>query len=200
LLRPQVFLLAAAYFCFVAGQMGLLFWLPSAMAAFKGLSGLVTGILVTLPYIVAAIGLLVIGRLSDRARERRLHAACAMAFGGVCLLLSVAVISHSIALAFLFVSLSGVGLYGPMGPFWAIPTETLPARIVGSVMGLVNALGNLGAYFAPLIIGYLNKRTGNFYLGFIFLGLIMLAAGALTLGLRTASDSGTHPEKALQDA
>ena len=43
--------------------MGLLFWLPSAMAAFKGLSGLTTGFLFTLPYIVAAIGLLVVGRL-----------------------------------------------------------------------------------------------------------------------------------------
>jgi nitrate/nitrite transporter NarK len=74
-----------------------------------------------------------------------------------------------------------------MGPFWAIPTETLPARIVGSVMGLVNALGNLGAYFAPLTVGYLNKRTGNFYSGFVFLGLIMLLAGTLALGLRTAS-------------
>jgi MFS family permease len=187
LLRPQVFLLAAVYFCFVAGQMGLLFWLPSAMAAFKGLSGLATGFLFTLPYIVASIALIVVGRLSDRAHERRLHAASTMFFGGCCLLLAVVAISHSIGLAFLFVSWSGVGLYGAMGPFWAIPTETLPTRIVGSVMGLVNALGNLGAYFAPLIVGYLNKRTGNFHSGFIFLGLIMLMAGTLALGLKTAA-------------
>jgi sugar phosphate permease len=200
LLRPQVLLLAAIYFCFVAGQMGLLFWLPSAMAAFKGLSGLATGFLFTLPYIVAAISLQVVGRLSDRAHERRLHAAVTMAFGGCCLLLAVAAISYSIALAFLFVSLSGVGLYGAMGPFWAIPTETLPARIVGSVMGLVNALGNLGAYFAPLIVGYLNKRTGNFHSGFIFLGCVMLMAAALALGLKRASDDGGRVGRALQDA
>src|SRR5580704_17063837 len=131
LLKPQVFLLAAVYFCFVSGQMGLLFWLPSAMAAFKGLSGLTTGFLFTLPYLVAAIALVVVGRLSDRAHERRLHAASTMLFGGCCLLLAVVAVSHSIALAFLFVSLSGVGLYGAMGPFWAIPTETLPPRIVG---------------------------------------------------------------------
>jgi MFS family permease len=164
------------------------------------LSGLTTGFLFTLPYIAAAIGLQIVGRLSDRAHERRLHAAFTMVFGGCCLLLAVATISYSIALAFLFVSLSGVGLFGPMGPFWAIPTETLPARIVGSVMGLVNALGNLGAYFAPLIVGYLNKRTGNFHSGFIFLGLIMLAAGALSLGLKTASGDGGGGEKGLQDA
>jgi MFS family permease len=152
--------------------------------------------LFTLPYIAAAIGLQVIGRLSDRAHERRLHAAFTMAFGGCCLLLAVASISHSLVLAFAFVTLSGIGAYGPMGPFWAIPTETLPARIVGSVMGLVNALGNLGAYFAPLIVGYLNKKTGNFHSGFIFLGLITIAGGVLALGLRTASKSG--PREAIE--
>src|ERR1700675_5042401 len=48
LLRPEVFLLAAVYFCFVSGQMGLLFWLPSAMEKFRKLSSLSTGILYTL--------------------------------------------------------------------------------------------------------------------------------------------------------
>jgi sugar phosphate permease len=189
LLQPQVFLLAAVYFCFVSGQMGLLFWLPSAMATFKGMSSLSTGFLFTLPFIAACIGLIVVGRHSDRARERRLHAAAIMAFGGCCILLAVAAIHYSLALAFAFITLSGIGAYGPMGAFWAIPTETLPAKIVGSVMGFVNALGNLGAYFAPLIVGALNKRTGNFFSGFIFLGIITLAAGALCLWLKTSSAS-----------
>jgi sugar phosphate permease len=187
LLKPQVFLLAAVYFCFVSGQMGLLFWLPSAMATFKGMSSLSTGFLFTLPFIAACIALIVVGRHSDRVRERRLHAAAVMAFGGSCILAAVATIHFSLVIAFVFITLSGVGSYGPMGAFWAIPTETLPAKIVGSVMGLVNALGNLGAYFAPLIVGALNKRTGNFYSGFLFLGLITLAAAALCLGLKTSS-------------
>jgi MFS transporter, ACS family, tartrate transporter len=189
LLRPQVFLLAAVYFCFVSGQMGLLFWLPSAMATFKGMSSLSTGFLFTLPFIAACIGLIVVGRHSDRARERRLHAAAVMAFGGFCILFAVAAIHYSLAVAFAFITLSGIGAYGPMGAFWAIPTETLPAKIVGSVMGFVNALGNLGAYFAPLIVGALNKRTGNFFSGFIFLGIITLAAGVLCLWLKTSSAS-----------
>src|ERR1700736_1819098 len=41
-LRPRVFLLAAVYFCFISGQMGLLFWLPSAMEKIKKLSSLST--------------------------------------------------------------------------------------------------------------------------------------------------------------
>ncbi len=186
LLRPQVFLLAAVYFCFVSGQMGLLFWLPSAMEKFRKLSGLSTGLLYTWPFIVGAAALLIVARHSDKMHERRRHAAGAMLLGGCCILLAVATIPHSLLIAFAFIALSGVGAYGPMGAFWAIPTETLPARIVGSVMGFVNAIGNLGAYFAPLIVGYLSKRTGNFLAGFTYLGAITVAAAGLAMLLRTA--------------
>ncbi len=186
LLRPQVFLLAAVYFCFVSGQMGLLFWLPSAMEKFRKLSGFSTGLLYTFPFIAGAVSLLIVAGHSDKVRERRRHAAGAMLFGGCCILLAVATIPYSLLIAFAFIALSGVGAYGPMGAFWAIPTETLPAKIVGSVMGFVNAIGNLGAYFAPLIVGYLNKKTGNFLAGFTYLGLITLVAAALAMLLRTA--------------
>src|SRR6266481_2856914 len=200
LLRPQVFVLAAIYFCFVSGQMGLLFWRPSATENFKKLSSLHTGIVFTFPFIVGAIALLVVARHSDKTRERRKHAATAMALGGLFILLAAAMIHYSPLLAFAFIILSGVGAYGPMAPFWAIPTETLPAKTVGSVMGFVNAIGNLGAYFAPLIVGHLNKTTGNFVLGFAYLGAItvlgaafcfLLKAGAANAaGASTVADAG----------
>ena len=199
LFHPQVFVLAAVYFCFVSGQMGLLFWLPSAMGKFKGLSNLSTGILYTLPFVVGALSLIVVGRLSDRARERRYHAGTAMLLGGCCILFAVLAVPHSLLLAFGLITLSGIGAYGPMGPFWAIPTETLPARVVGSVMGLINALGNLGAYFAPLIVGYLNKRTGNFFSGFTFLGAITLAAAAFALLLQATPARATTQTSAAQE-
>jgi len=184
LMRPQVLVLAAIYFCFVSGQMGLLFWLPSATETFRKLSSLHTGIVYTVPFIVGAVALLAVARHSDRTRERRKHAAAAMSLGGIFILLAVAVIPYSLLLAFVFIALSGIGAYAPMGPFWAIPTETLPAKTVGFVMGFVNAIGNLGAYFAPLIVGYLNKTTGNFVSGFAYLGAITVVGGVLCLLLR----------------
>ena len=189
LLRPRVFLLAAVYFCFVSGQMGLLFWLPSAMEKIRKLSSFSTGILYTLPFMVGAVSLVFISRHSDQVHERPYHAAGAMLIGGCCILLAVATISRSLLLAFAFITLSGVGAYGPMGAFWAIPTETLPSRIVGSVMGFVNAIGNLGAYFAPLIVGYLNKKTGHFLSGFAYLGAITVVGAGLATLLRTTPAS-----------
>ena len=166
--------------------MGLLFWLPSAMGKFRELSSLSTAVLYTMPFIVGATSLLLISRHSDKMHERRLHAAGAMLLGGTSILLAVAAIPHSLLIAFALIALSGVGAYGPMGAFWAIPTETLPPKIVGSVMGFVNAIGNLGAYFAPLIVGYLNKKTGTFLAGFTYLGAITVVAAGLTALVKTA--------------
>ena len=49
LLRPQVLLLIAVYFCFTGGQMGMLFWLPSALERVTKVSNLSAGILNTVP-------------------------------------------------------------------------------------------------------------------------------------------------------
>ena len=46
-------------------------------------------------------------------------------------------------------------------------------------MGLINALGNLGGYFGPVIVGYLDKETGNFLYGFAALGVGFFVAALL---------------------
>ncbi len=186
-LRPQALILVAVYFCFAAGQMGLVFWLPSAMEKITKLSNLSAGIFYTIPFIVGLVSLLVISRHSDKVRERRGHVGISMASGGACLLAAVFFTPRSPLIAFVFIALSGIGAYGPMAPFWAIPTETLPAKVVGSVMGLVNAIGNLGAYVSPLVIGFLDKKTGSFLAGFAFLGIITWIGAGLAFLLRPAS-------------
>lgn len=196
LISPQTFLLIAVYFCFAGGQFGLLFWLPSAMEKLKNLNGLTAGILYVLPFLLGAFCLVFVSRHSDRTQERRFHVAGTMIFGGTCILLSVFTISYSLLLSFVFVVLSGVSAFGPMGCFWAIPTETLPPRLSGSVMGLVNALGNLGGFFAPLIVGYLNKTTGNFLAGFVFLGALTVTGGALAMLLKASPSARLEQARA----
>jgi sugar phosphate permease len=66
LLRLQVGILAATYFCFTSGQMGLLFWLPSAMERVTKLSNLSTGILFTMPFVVGAASLLIVSAAGTR--------------------------------------------------------------------------------------------------------------------------------------
>ena len=184
LLNPQVLAMVAIYFLLNCGNYGSLFWLPSALENAKQMGHILVGVLNAIPYFITGIGMVVISRHSDKTRERRRHVALALAWGSIFLLACVLTSRQAPALSFVFVALVGAGSYGMLGPFWAIPTETLPAAVAGSAMGMVNAFGNLGGYVGPRVVGLLNQRTGNFMLGFGLLSGAYLVGSLLTTFLR----------------
>jgi sugar phosphate permease len=179
LLQPQVLIMVAIYFCFIFGSIGMLFWLPSVLARAGRGSNLLISVLYIVPFVVGAIAMVVNSLHSDKKRERRIHVSVPLIGGGVFLLAAVAASGSSAMIAYLFLCLAGMGLFGPLGPFWAIPSETLPKKTAGSAIGLINAVGSLGGYFGPLAVGYLDKQTGSFQAAFCMLALALLAAGAM---------------------
>jgi MFS family permease len=179
--HPQVLLLVGIYFLENSGNYGYLFWLPSALHHARHLSNLMVGVLFAIPYVITAVGMVLISKHSDRMRERRLHVAGALAWGGVFLLTGILLSSRFPFLSFMTIAMVGAGSYGALGPFWAIPTETLPASVCGPAIGLINALGNLGGFFGPLVVGYIDKQMGNFAYAFAVLGVGYLAGSSLAL-------------------
>jgi MFS family permease len=192
LLRPQLLLMVGFYFLLNCGNYGYLFWLPSAMEKARKLSSVQVGVLFSLPYLLTAVGMIFVSRHSDKRRERRWHVSLAMAWGGAFMLASVLLTRSFPGLSFLAISFVGAGTFGALGPFWAIPTETLPRSLSGSAMGLVNALGNLGGYFGPLAIGYMNQHMGNFVYAFGLLSAAYFASSVLILFLRPLAARSTH--------
>jgi MFS family permease len=113
------------------------------------MSNLLVGVLAAIPYIAAAIGMVLVSRHSDKQRERRGHIAFGLCWGGACMLSCILLTGHFPTLGFVAISLVGAGTYEMLGPFWAIPTESLPRSVSGPAMGLVNALGNLEGVLRP---------------------------------------------------
>jgi sugar phosphate permease len=181
LLRPQVLLMAVVYFLLSSGGMGYLFWLPSVLKSVSSASDLRVAFLFATPYLIIAVGMVLISRHSDRTGERRGHVAVPVALGGVLLLAAVLTSERAALLSFVFICLVGPGIYGVLGPFWAIPGEVFPRAVAGSAMGLINAIGGLGGYFGPLAVGYFYQRTGNFVYAFGVLSMALLACSALAL-------------------
>jgi len=181
LLGPQVLLMCGVYFLLNTGNYGYLFWLPTAMEKARQLSHLLVGWLFAVPYVITGVGMVLNSKHSDRRRERRLHVALPLGIGGLVLLAGVVTARFSVALSFPLIAVIGAGSYGALGPFWAIPTETLPRRVAGPAMGMVNALGNLGGYFGPLLVGSISKHTGSLTLAFSLLAAALIAGGALGL-------------------
>lgn len=181
LLKPVVLMMIGIYLMQTLGNYGFLFWLPTVLGKAKQLSIQVVSLLYAVPYVVAAIGMVLLSRHSDKKHERRGHVAFGLGWSGVCMLGCILLMGRAPAWGFAVISFVGVGSYGMLGPFWAIPTETMPRSISGSAMGLINAVGNLGGYFGPQAVGYVFNRTGDFRYAFGLICLAYFTGSILTL-------------------
>jgi sugar phosphate permease len=190
---PQVLLLALVKLLMLSGQLGYLFWLPSALEHAKVTSHLVIGTLYALPFLIGAASMVLVSLHSDRVRERKRHVAIPMFIGGLALFGGVFTQGRWPLIAFAFVCLAAIGAFAPLGPFWSLPTEWFSRKMAGSVAGMVNAVGNLGGFFGPLLVGYLNHRTGSFAYGFAMLGACMCIGGGLACLVRPPASAPTVP-------
>ena len=181
LIGPEVLLLTLICFLRNIADFGFLIWLPAALENAKKLSNTVVGRLVTIPFIVGIAAMILNSWHSDKSGERPRHMSLTFAIGGAFLLAGVFMSRRWPNAAFVCVCLTAVGTNGCLGPFWAIPTEMLPRRVAGPAIGLINSVGNLGAFFGSLAIGYLNKEKGGFLYGFGFVAVSMLVASVVCL-------------------
>jgi NNP family nitrate/nitrite transporter-like MFS transporter len=53
------------------------------------------------------------------------------------------------------------------------------AKDAGTVTGLVGAMGGLGGFFPPLVLGQIYRYTGHYTLGFVLLSAFCLICLAL---------------------
>jgi len=68
--------------------------------------------------------------------------------------------SVNVALVFAIVSLSGLGL--ATANYWALTQTLIPASAMGRVSGVVNCSASLAGIVAPIVTGWLKKRSGGY--------------------------------------
>jgi len=183
-LLPSVFVMLLIYFLQNCANYGLMTFLGEGLKApGRPPTGLEYGILFALPYAVAAVCMIVNSTHSDRTHERRGHVAVPYIVSGLCLIGSVLVKPHSFWSSYVLLCFAVPGPFTALAPFWAIPAETLPRAVLGSVMGLVNAIGNLGGFVGPYVIGAMKNRTHSVVVPFSVMGAALVIAGLLTVFL-----------------
>ena len=178
----DVILLTVCYFCAMTGSYGIAFWLPTILKRLSGQSDLKVTLLAALPYIAAFITQQVNGWHSDRTRERRWHAAIPVFVCGLALAFAVLYSSNLPMSVGLFV-VAGGAFYGFQPVFWAVPTLFLSESAAAASIGLINAVGNLGGFVGPMVIGYLANRTHSFSPGLLYLVVSLFVAGSLMLAV-----------------
>ena len=174
--------LAAIYFCIVLAFYGVSFWLPQIVQSLGTLPSSVVALVSSLPYVVAAVGMVFVGRSSDRTGERRRHVAIPALIGAAGFI-AAATVPASVTLSLLALSVAAFGIWGALGPFWALPTAFLRGTAAAGGVALVNAVGNIGGFVGPTLVGYARDATGSFAAGLWVLAAGLVAGALLTLGL-----------------
>ena len=193
LVHPQVLILVLVYFLDTTGNYGLLFWLPTVIEKAGRVTSFHTGLLFAIPYLIAIVGMVLLSNHSDARLERRGHVAVALAWAGIFMMAGVLASAKPGVLSYCLVALVGAGSYSFLGPFWTIPSETLPKNVAGAAMGLINSVGNLGGFFGPLLVGYLNQRTGSFKLAFGLLAAGWLVDALFSVTFISVRKPAPHP-------
>lgn len=177
----RVWLLAVVYFTIPVALYAMGFWLPQIIKAAADGSDTMAGVLTAIPYAVAAIGMVAVGRHSDRTGERRWHIAASAVVGGAAFAASAFVRGLVPSLAAL--SLAMLGLASMLGPFWTLATSQMSGVGAAAGIALVNSVGNIGGFVGPTIIGFVREATHSFSAGLVVVGVVLAAGGLLVLAV-----------------
>ena len=86
--------------------------------------------------------------------------------------------------AVIFLAATGFFLPAIQGPFWSLPMDLLPSRVMGYSSGFINTGGQIAGVGAPIIIGALIEWTGQYDAGFLFMALSAAASALLVATLK----------------
>ena len=164
---------------------GLQLWQPQILKSY-GLTNMQAGLLNAIPFALASVIMVWVGRRSDRTGERIWHASLPLMLTAVSL--ASALLFDSLFAIVVILSLAVIGIYAGKGPVWAVSTEWLSASAAAAGLAQINAISNLAGFGTTYVMGFIKDATGSYTLA--LMPLVALAATAavaiLLIGRRTA--------------
>jgi sugar phosphate permease len=182
LVNPRVWLLSAIYLFYTMGLYGISFWLPTIIKASGVKSAFDIGMLTMIPYAAATVTMILVGRSSDKRRERRWHLALAGVAGAVGLAWSAAYADNT-AVAMLALTLATMGIITTISQFWLLPPAILSGAAAAAGIALANSVGSVSGMIAPYMLGVVKTLTNSTNTGVIAIAICLLVGCVLTFAI-----------------
>jgi len=130
------------------------FYMPTLIKDAGASGGMTIGLLSAIPYCVAVVVMVAVGRSSDRLRERRRHLAAIMLLGAFGLVASVFA-GQNLPLVVISLTVAAAGIISFSPIMWTLPTAFLGGATAAASIGAINSLANLGGFVSPYLIGWI---------------------------------------------
>ncbi len=176
----RVLTLAVVYFGTSAGLYSLNIWSPQFIKSF-GLSTMQIGFANAIPPAMAAITMILWARHSDKTKERTWHVIGACLFA--CLGFVLAGMANSLFIAILALIIANMGISSCKPPLWSIPSLFLSGPAAAAGLAAINAIGNLGGFAGPTIIGWTKETNSDFSLALYCVAGMLVVSALLTLSI-----------------
>ena len=178
--RRRMYHFVAIYFLIQMSVYGVVFYLPTDVAAILGQSmGPEVGIVSALPWICAMIAAYWVPRLTDRWNVHRIVAASIL---GVSAWASTMFLAPHGVVAMTAICVAASGFIAVQPLFWTFPTSYLSGRAAAGGIAVINALGALGGFVAPNIKVWADHHFHSPAAGlYVLAGCTVLAAGLIAL-------------------
>lgn len=178
----RVWALAFVYFALATCFYAVGFWMPTIIQELgidkKDL--LKVGLISMIPWGASIVSMVYWGSRSDRTGERRWHCATGMLLTMAGLLV-LAVAHHSPVVSIIALTMITSGWAGCVVTFWSLPTAFLTGTAAAAGIAWVNAVGNLGGYFGPDLIGTIRTAAGGATAAAFFALAALALVGALVI-------------------
>jgi ACS family tartrate transporter-like MFS transporter len=182
----RLMLLSGIYFLLIMGLYGFVYWVPSIVKNLTGADNTAVGFLSALPFVVGAITMVGIGDHADGAGQRRYHVAICAIIGAIGI--AALAVSTGAMMGLVALCVAAIGIFGSLGPFWAIPTRYLRGTAAAGGIAVINSVGALAGFVAPYAIGYAKDRTGSFAAGLLIVALSLALGSILVLCIPANAD------------
>jgi D-galactonate transporter len=181
----RVWLLTLVYMFNGVAIYGVIMWLPQIVKTF-GLTTAQAGFVSAIPFVFAAIGLVVVAKRSDRTGERKIHTAMSGLVGGIFLIASALVANPYLALALLCIC--AFFLWSYLGVFWTLPTQFLSGAAAAGGLAAINGFAQVGGFTGPYLVGWVKTSTDSFSLSLITLAVFPILGFFLCMSLKANRD------------
>ena len=178
--NPAIWAFALIYFCIQSGVYAINFWLPSIIKSLGFSDTLVIGWISAIPYLLAAVFMLLVGRSADLHKERRWHLVVPMLMGAVGLVIAVNFAAHP-AIAILGLTIATMGALTGLPMFWPVPTAMLSAGAAAGGLALINSMGQMAGFLSPYLVGFVKDATGSTDAALYFLAAVIVGGSLLAL-------------------
>jgi sugar phosphate permease len=187
---PKAYVLALVYFFLLGATYTMVFWVPTLIQSWGVKDLFLIGIYASIPNAAGIIGMILIGRHSDKRHERRWHFAVCVVIAAVGLF-TTTLFQGNLVGSILALAVAVIGIASATPLFFALTSEYLSAGAAAGGLALISSLGNLGPAVSPSINGLILRSTGdNIYSIYFVMALYLLSGTLLLLAMRPASVKG----------